>query len=123
RKQTTRQLCPAHCNNHGRRACLPSRAATPRCPAWSGGRRGSKEKFLRNRCHRRFDSAARFFQRGAGLIASNRRYVLIGENSRATYQCDMRECLREIAKLTLVTWIVFFREQPEIVTKIEQAFE
>jgi hypothetical protein len=59
----------------------------------------------------------------AGLILSNRQYVLIGEKSRATYQRNVRESLREIAQLPLLAWIVFFREQPQIVAKIKQPFE
>ena len=64
-----------------------------------------------------------FFERSVGLIASNRQYVLISEKSRATHQRDVRKSLREIAQLTLVAWIVFFREQSKIVAEIKQPLE
>src|SRR5215831_14105207 len=56
-------------------------------------------------------------------IASRQKNVFIAENPSATYQRDVRECLRKISQLTLCARIVLFGQQSKIVTHIEQPLE
>ena len=41
--------------------------------------------------------------------------MLVAEDEGAVDQCDVGEGLREIAELAMGVWIVFLREQAEIV--------
>src|SRR5579885_103739 len=52
-----------------------------------------------------------------------RRAVLLGQVENGMYQGHVSNCLRKISELALARWVVFLREQPNVIAKRQKLFQ